>query len=113
MEILPSANGQTNVVSNVYWYVEAESDQTHQVKNMDGSFNTIPYRSSYPSNTAITYAANTPFTPYDQLSENVVVEWVQETLGNTQVAAILSQLDTQIANQINPDKIQFGIPWIK
>jgi hypothetical protein len=66
-----------------------------------------------------TYSANTygtvgyqeqpgeTYIPYDQLTEAVVVGWVQTSLGKDDVEA---SLQSQIDAQINPVQ-QSGTPW--
>ena len=47
------------------------------------------------------------YTPYDQLTEQQVVGWVQESLGKDTVEA---SLDSQIEAQKNPVQ-ESGMPW--
>ena len=49
------------------------------------------------------------FVPYDQLTEEIVVGWVKESLGEATVEA---SLQSQIDAQINPVQ-QSGLPWSK
>ena len=48
--------------------------------------------------------------PFADLTEEVVVGWVQAKLGDEQVQAIHSALDAQIAEQHQPTKAA-GVPW--
>jgi hypothetical protein len=50
------------------------------------------------------------YTPYDQLTEAQVVEWVKESLGAEGVAAVDSSLANNIALQKNPVTAA-GVPW--
>ena len=49
-------------------------------------------------------------TPYDQLTEEQVVGWVKEALGEEAVAAIDTALAANIADQKAP-KTATGTPW--
>jgi len=111
MNIVPSSNGQTNVVSKIYWYLEAFSSETQQVKNMDGSTNTIPYQATTNGETDVTYTAGSPFTAYNQLTQAEVIGWVQAALGATQVSALEAQLDAEIAAKISPQNTSLPLPW--
>lgn len=48
--------------------------------------------------------------PYADLTEEVVIDWVQEALGEETVAAIDAALAAQIAEQQAPSKAT-GLPW--
>ena len=48
--------------------------------------------------------------PFDYLSEELVISWVQDKLGEEQVASIQSSLISQIEEQKTPSKLS-GVPW--
>jgi hypothetical protein len=48
--------------------------------------------------------------PYEDLTEETVVSWVQESMGEEQVESIEDNLLAQIAEQKAPQKAQ-GLPW--
>ena len=52
----------------------------------------------------------TNFTPYDQLTQEQVIGWVKDTLGEEQVTSIETGLATQIEQKLHPADAQ-GIPW--
>jgi hypothetical protein len=111
MECYPQDAGQTNVVYKAYYYVEAFSSETHEVDNLDGSKNTIPYQATYASEQDFTYTTGSPFTPFNELTNDIVVRWIQSALGTENVDAIIAKLDKQIADQINPSVITPPLPW--
>ena len=47
------------------------------------------------------------FIPYEDLTEEIVVGWVQDTLGKDSVEA---DLGLQIADQLDPVE-EYGVPW--
>tara|TARA_R100001510_G_C7522730_1_gene117540 strand:- start:30 stop:497 length:468 start_codon:yes stop_codon:yes gene_type:complete len=57
--------------------------------------------------------ANVDFIEYDDLTENVVVEWVKTSLGEDRVKQIEDDIAAQIDAQINPpaDTKGNGVPW--
>jgi len=71
----------------------------------DGTYNGSVY-----STCNITYEADTPYTPYDQLTQDQVLGWVWTTYGNKDSAQAAVQ--TQIDNQINPPVVSPPLPWI-
>ena len=111
MDCYPSAEGEVDVVYNVYYYVEAFSSETHEVDNADGTKNTIPYQATTCGQQPLTYSGKTPYTPYNQLTNEQVIGWVQSALGVDGVAAITNKLDVMIADQINPPVVNPPLPW--
>lgn len=51
------------------------------------------------------------YTPYAELTEDMVVEWVQSELGAESVAAMDSSLAGQIERMENPPIITPPLPW--
>jgi len=91
----PTYAGQTDVVCVVNWICE-------------GTNGTQTGRSAGAS--GIPFIAADPFIPYADLTNDIVIGWVQETLGVEGVAAVLADIDGQIAYaatapQSNP------LPW--
>lgn len=50
------------------------------------------------------------FTPYSDLTEEQVIGWVKEALGEESVANIASQLEAKLAEKKNPPVVA-GMPW--
>ena len=50
------------------------------------------------------------FIPFDQLTEEQVKQWVLDTMGEEQVAALEANLQGQIESQKNPTSAS-GLPW--
>jgi hypothetical protein len=50
------------------------------------------------------------FIPFEDLTKEIVVEWVKETLGEEQLHTIEDSLIEQIESQKNPP-IFVGLPW--
>jgi hypothetical protein len=50
------------------------------------------------------------FIPFDELTETEVKQWVLQTMGEEQVAALQANLDGQIEAQKNPVSAS-GLPW--
>jgi len=113
LDCIPSADGQTNVVSNVHWIVTATSTETHTLTNYNNTTSTVPYSSSAYGTQSLTYTEGNPFTPYDGLTQDTVIEWVKTAMGSEQIASIKTSLDNQIANLINPPIVTPPLPWVK
>jgi hypothetical protein len=73
----------------------------YNVSAVDGEFTASTYGT-------VGYTEEGAFTPYSQLTEAVVVGWVQESLGKDTVEASLA---AQIEAQKNPVQ-ESGLPWV-
>lgn len=96
MNCYPTYESQTDVVFNVHWRANAT----------DGAFYATAYGTA-----GVTYEAGSPYTPYDQLTQDQVVGWVQDAMGPEQVASIEAGLAINIANQVNPPTVTPPLPW--
>jgi len=72
----------------------------YTVTAVDGEFTASTYGT-------VGYKENDSFTPFDQLTKETVVGWVQESLGKDTVE---SSLVDQINAQKNPTGVS-GLPW--
>ena len=53
------------------------------------------------------------FTPYADITLEQAIQWTQEALGEEQVAAVYTSIDTQIEDQRSPKIITPTLPWVK
>ena len=96
MDAYPEYDGETDVVFNVHWTL-AGIDQTYQGY-------------AYGSQT-VTLDSAAPFTPYADLTQEQVIGWVQDAMGEEQVAAYEANVAQQIEDQINPPVVTPPLPW--
>ena len=90
---------QPDCVFNVHWRCNA-ADETY------------PHATAtYCNIQTIIYDPSDPYIPYDQLTQNIVIEWVQISLGVEGVADIELQLANQISNILNPPIVSPALPW--
>ena len=97
LECIPSADGQTNVVSTVHWRVSAT----------DGA-NTAEVYGAQP----LTFEAKNAFVNYADLTKDTVVSWVQAAMGIDAVTALQEALDKQLESLANPPVVTPPLPWI-
>ena len=94
MSCYPQAEGQTDVVFQVGWRCNAT----------DGTYTATQYGS-----VSVTYVAGTPYTPYNQLTQEQVLGWIWASgVDQTATEAAVQQ---QIDNQINPPVVTPPLPW--
>jgi hypothetical protein len=96
MEAYPEENDKTNVVFNVHWHLNG----------IVGEYRAYAYGAQN-----VTVDPNAPFTPYENLTEEQVVGWVQSAMGEERVAELQSNIAEDIANQIDPPVVTLPIPW--
>lgn len=96
LECYSEVAGEQNVVYTIGWLLTG-TDNVH-LASIHGTVN-IPINSS------------TPFTPYADLTQEQVIEWVKSALRAEQVAAYESNLTLQIQNLANPPTTTPPLPW--
>lgn len=96
----PQYEGQTDVITTVFYTVTADDGAGHTA-----SIQSIQQTPLDPL---------VPFIPYPDLTNDIVIGWVQDDLGANGVASIYANLDAQIEAQINPPVTpqQFPLPWV-
>jgi hypothetical protein len=96
MTCMAQDGGNTDVVYCVGYSLTAAND--------DGS-------ASASGTVGIPLSSDT-FTPYDQLTQDQVVGWVQAALGAEQVTGLQDALANQIAEKKNPLTTVSSLPWV-
>lgn len=81
----------------VYW----------RCNGQDGQYFATNYGSQ-----GVTYVAGSPFTPYANLTQDQVIGWVKEAMGQERVDEIEVNVANQIENQKNPPVVSPALPWI-
>jgi hypothetical protein len=95
----PVIDGETDVVTRACYTVLAD----------DGEGHTADY-----SNFALTpIDPSVPFIPYADLTNDIVIGWVQYNIGPDMIAAIQGSLAIQVERQIDPPKEPevLPLPW--
>lgn len=99
MDCYPQEAGQTDVVFVVHWTCSGTQEN-----------NGTTYNGSVYSTTAVPAPeAGTPFTPYDQLTQEQVLGWVWAN--GVDQDATEAAVQQQIDNQINPPVVTPPLPW--
>jgi hypothetical protein len=96
MDCVPQEDGHTDVVVTAHW----------NVQGTDGTYTASVYGTQ-----SFTYDSGKAFIPYDSLTQDEVVLWVQDSMGAEGVASLEANLNTQIENQINPPIVTLPLPW--
>ena len=97
VDVHPQEEGETNVVYNVHWIVTGVSDQLDTQGN--------PYSSTNIGTQVVPLDPETPFIPFDELTNEIVVGWTKDAMGEEQVQSIEDSIASQIAELENPTSI--------
>jgi hypothetical protein len=96
MDAYPEADGDTDVVFNVHWTLTGE----------EAGFSGSVYGAQ-----GVTVDPDAPFTPYADLTEEQVIGWVQDSMGEERVAALEANVTQQINDQVAPPVVTPPLPW--
>jgi len=96
LDCYPQQDDHTDVVFTVHWRRVAT----------DGMHTADIYGAQ-----SVTLAPDAPFTPYEDLTFDQVVGWLEDAMGEEVLAAQVAALDKQIENQINPPVVSPPLPW--
>lgn len=82
------------------------------------NYNVVGFDGTYEASLSNTARFSTesvsPFIPYEDLTETIVVEWIMDDLGTDGVNNLYACIDGQINSQINPPVTPENtpLPWI-
>jgi len=97
VDTYPTLDGNADVVYNVHWRLNAESDQ----QDAEGN--------NYSASVYGTHSVNaddiSSFVPFADLTNDTVTGWVTAGMGDDEVASLKSSLDAQIALLITPTSV--------
>jgi hypothetical protein len=96
LDAYPEFAGTEDVVFSVHW----------RLNGTDGAHEASTYGS-----VVLNLDAESSFTPYEDLTQEQVVGWVKDALGEEQVAQQEAFVAKQIADQINPPVVSPPLPW--
>ena len=94
MQVAPQLDGQTDVVVVAAW----------RCNGVDGEYAGTVYGA-----TSFNLSQGSTFTPYDQITEQQVLDWCYEN--GVDKTATEANVELQIQNQINPPVVVLPLPW--
>jgi len=80
----------------------------YEVVGVDGE-----YTASLSNIARFSTASVTPFVPYEDLTNDIVIGWIQQELGPDGVSNLEACIQGQIDSQINPPSVPVNtpLPW--
>ncbi len=94
VDVHPQEEGETDVVYNVHWIVTG----------VDGD-----YSASCIGTQVVPLNEGGTFIPFEDLTNDVVVEWTKEAMGEEQVTQIEAGVASEIEGKINPTSVTMTI----
>jgi len=94
----PLVDGFTNVIEAIDWSLEATSDGPIYIENCFGTVN-------------IRIDGRPTFIPFEDLTEEKVMEWLMISLGVYRIKAFEDSLSDRIGKLINIPPITLPLPW--
>lgn len=101
MECYPQYQQEKDVVFTVHWDCLGSEEYSGST-----------YGGRVYGATGVTYHSGSEFTPYEDLTQDQVVGWVWDAIGEEQKQNFENSVQTQINNQINPPVIILPLPWV-
>lgn len=110
IEVIPELDGKTQVVSSVHWRLNGS--EPDEAGRLDDKERPLVFKATVYDSLGVPFEPDYPFTPYDQLTKEQVVSWVQNILGPDQVAEYEAIIVATIQKQKTPDITAPPIPWL-
>jgi hypothetical protein len=97
LDSIPSLDGMDKVISTIHYRAQKqyEEDVIHFTADTYGAL-------------AVDAPHEASFTPYDEVTKEMVEGWLESGLD---CEAIEANLDAQIDNFLNPPIVNYGLPW--
>jgi hypothetical protein len=97
VDVYPSDEGQTNVIYNVHWRLNATDTQVDAEGN--------PYTAGVYGTQALDTSDLSGFIDFDSVTSAEVQGWVESAMGEEQVQTYKDSLDAQIALLVTPTSV--------
>ena len=94
VDVHPKEEGETDVVYNVHWIVTG----------VDGD-----YSATNIGTQVVPLNEGGTFIPFEDLTNDVVVDWTKEAMGEEQVTQIEAGIASEIEGKINPTSVTMTI----
>lgn len=108
LDSIPSLDGMDKVISVIHY----RAQKTYEESVYDEVFGDNVYKAYFTADTYGALSVPAPheasFTPYDEVTKEMVEGWLTESLD---CEAIEANLDAQIENFLNPKIIAYPLPW--
>jgi hypothetical protein len=97
VDVYPTDEGQTNVIYNVHWRLNATDTQVDAEGN--------PYTASVYGTQVLDTSDLSGFIDFDSVTSAEVQGWVESAMGEDEVQAKKDSIDAQIASLVTPTSV--------
>jgi hypothetical protein len=101
LDSVPSLDGMDKVIRTIHW--RAQKDEFYRVEDKRRAFTADTYGAL-----AVGAPHEASFTPYDEVTKEMVEGWLEAGLDTESIEA---NLDAQIENFLNPPIVAYPLPW--
>jgi hypothetical protein len=101
VDVHPTEGSETDVVYNVHWIITGVSDELDPEGNA--------YQSTNIGTQVVPLDPESEFVPFEDLTNEIVVEWTKNAMGEEQVKAMESLAKESINKKINPTSVTMTI----
>ena len=101
VDVYPTESNKTNVVYNVQWVLTGISDK------LDLEGNT--YQSTIVGKQIVPLYSESEFIPFNNLTNEIVVSWTKEAMGEKKVSYLENSIEEAIELQINPTSVTMTV----
>ena len=95
IDTVPEANGLTDIASVIHWRCSLEEDPSID------AYGTVVLHELDSDN----------FVPFEDLTEEHVIEWVKSSLGDERIDQMNESLNARLQNKLNPKTVVKNVPW--
>ena len=101
VDVHPTEGSETDVVYNVHWIVTGVSDELDSEGNA--------YQSTSIGTQTVPLDPESEFIPFEDLTNETVVGWTKNAMGEEQVTSIETGIQQAIDLEINPTSVTMTI----
>jgi hypothetical protein len=98
LDSIPSLDGMDKVISTIHWRAQKQLEEDGVVVFTSDTYGAL----------SLTAPHEASFTPYNEVTQEMVESWLTSGLD---CVAIEANLDAQVENYLNPPIVNCGLPW--
>ena len=108
LDSIPSLDGMDKVISVIHYRAQKTHSETIYDSETETSSEKALFTADYYGCIMVDAPHEASFTPYDEVTKEMVESWLTESLD---CEAIEANLDAQIENFLNPPIVAYALPW--
>ena len=108
LDSIPSLDGMDKVISTIHYRAQKEYLEYTYDSDLEDDICTAYFTADYFGAIRVDAPHEASFTPYDEVTKEMVEGWLEAGLD---CEAIEANLDAQIENFLNPPIVAYPLPW--